>query len=61
LDAPGRGVVVLTRVMAADGREHAEIRLRVALASGQQPAWAHLGLIVTCLEALLARVTRLRR
>src|SRR5690606_35852859 len=57
LDRPGRGVVVLTRVLAADGREHAEIRLRVALAPGGR-ARSHLGLVVSGLASLLSRVAR---
>ena len=57
LRAPGRGVVVLTRVMAADGREHAEVRLRVALAPGPARARAHLARLVSGLDALLTGVT----
>ena len=56
VDGP-RGVVVLTRVLAADGREHAEIRLRVALAPGGR-ARSHLALVVAGLASLLARVSR---
>jgi hypothetical protein len=50
-------VVVLTRVMAADGREHAEVRLRVALAPGPARARAHLARLVSGLDALLTGVT----
>jgi hypothetical protein len=61
LDVPGRGVVVLTRVRAADGREHAEVRLRVALAAGDGQARVHLRLLLTELQVLLTRVCHLRR
>ena len=58
LRVPGRGVTVLTRVMAADGREHVEIRTRIALAPGEQQARAHLALIVRELQNHLRRVIR---
>ena len=54
------GVVVLTRVLATTGREHVEIRFRIGLASGDPHARHHLAQIVTGLDALLRRVTRLR-
>lgn len=60
LTAPG-GTVVLTRVMAANGAEHVEIRTRVRLAPGDEPARAHLTHILTELDAHLRRVTRLPR
>ena len=59
LDSP-TGVVVLTRVLAATGREHIEIRIRIGLASGEPHARTHLTQIVYGLDALLRRVTRLR-
>jgi hypothetical protein len=56
LTAGPAGTVVLTRVLAADGRQHVEIRTRITLASGE-PA-AHLAHILIGLEALLGRVIR---
>jgi hypothetical protein len=60
LTVPGMGRVVLTRVRAANGREHAEIRTTIALADGEPAARAHLAHILANLEALLKRVTRTR-
>lgn len=53
-----RGVSVLTRVQAADGRQHVEVRIRITLARGETNSRAHLALILSALEALLKRVTR---
>jgi hypothetical protein len=61
LDAPGRGVIVLTRVLAADGRQHVEIRTRIRLATGERPARAHLAQVLAELDAHLRRVTALTR
>ena len=58
LDAGPRGVVVLTRVLAATGRQHVEIRTRITLASGEAHARAHLARILTALDALLRRLVR---
>ncbi|MCL7459900.1 hypothetical protein M8I35_22245 [Micromonospora sp. MSM11] len=38
VNLPGHGRAVLTRVVAANGRQHAEIRLRVALAPAEPAA-----------------------
>jgi hypothetical protein len=57
----GAGLVVLTRILAAGGREHVEIRVRIGLAPGEASARAHLAQIVTGFAALLRRVTRMRR
>ncbi|WP_018908811.1 hypothetical protein [Salinispora arenicola] len=38
VDLPGRARAVLVRVRTAAGREHAEVRVRVALASGEVAA-----------------------
>lgn len=47
VDLPGHGRAVLVRVRAADGREHAEVRLRVALAPAEPAARRQLaGLLV---------------
>lgn len=59
LEAPGRGVIVLTRVQAVDGREHVEIRTRIGLASGEHNARVHLARILNELDAHLRRVAAL--
>ncbi|WP_405095554.1 hypothetical protein [Micromonospora sp. NBC_01412] len=38
VDLPGHGRAVLVRVRTAAGREHAEVRVRVALAPGEPAA-----------------------
>ncbi len=44
LDAGSRGVIVLTRVLAATGRQHVEIRTRITLANaGEVHARAQSG------------------
>ena len=58
LDAGSRGVIVLTRVLAATGRQHVEIRTRITLAPGEAHARAHLARILTALDALLRRLVR---
>jgi ABC-type hemin transport system ATPase subunit len=55
------GVIVLTRVRAADGAEHVEIRTRITLARGEMQARAHLARILTQLDALLRHLVRLPR
>jgi hypothetical protein len=49
-------VTVLTRVRAADGSEHVEVRTRIRLAVGDRAARAHLGLVVADLDRHLRRV-----
>ncbi len=61
LSAGPAGVAVLTRVLAADGRQHVEIRTRITLAAGEPQARAHLAHILTSLQALLKRVISRRR
>jgi hypothetical protein len=61
LDAGNRGVLVLTRVRAADGSQHVEIRTRITLAPGEDNARAHLARILTLLDALLRHLIRLPR
>ena len=61
LDAPGRGVIVLTRVQAANGLQHVEIRTRIRLAHGEAASRVHLARILCELDAHLRRVTRLMR
>jgi hypothetical protein len=58
IHAGAKGVVIVTRVRAVDGSEHAEIVTRIALASGEVPARAHLGRILTELDALIRRLIR---
>ena len=59
VDGGSRGVMVLTRVLAADGRQHVEIRTRIVLsASGEVGARRELGAILSALDALLRRLVR---
>lgn len=55
VDLPGYGRAVLTRVRAADGREHAELRLRVALAPAEPAARRQLAAILTSARDLVTR------
>ncbi|MEV0561956.1 hypothetical protein [Dactylosporangium sp. NPDC050588] len=58
IDVPGLGRALLTRVRAADGREHAEVTLTVALAAVEPVArWQLLGL-ARDLAAVMNRATR---
>jgi hypothetical protein len=50
------GTIVLTRVLAANGRQHVEIRTRIELAPGEAQSRRHLGTILTDLQAHLHRV-----
>jgi hypothetical protein len=60
LDAGRRGVVVLTRVLAANGCQYVEIRTRIALTGGgEAAARRQLGHILSALDALLRRLVRL--
>lgn len=54
VDLPGHGRAVLNRVRGQDGREHAEIRLRVALVDAE--IWAQWQLR-TALKGLRTLVT----
>jgi ABC-type hemin transport system ATPase subunit len=59
LDAGPHGRMVLTRVLAADGRQHVEIRTRITLTNaGEANARAQLARILTQLDALLGRLIR---
>jgi len=58
LGIPGRASTALTRVLAADGRQHVEITTSVALAAGDGPAREHLARILTELDAHLQRLAR---
>ncbi|GAA1546810.1 hypothetical protein GCM10009827_078770 [Dactylosporangium maewongense] len=55
LDAPGLGRVILTRVQASDGREHAEVRLTVALAATETVARQQLMALTNDLDTVLSR------
>lgn len=55
---PGHGRATLTRVQGTDGREHAEVRLTVALADAEPCARVQLLGIAHDLHALLGRTTQ---
>lgn len=57
VDLPGHGRAVVTRVRAADGREHAEIRARIALHSTDTGARWQLSGLLSGLDWLLSAVT----
>jgi hypothetical protein len=56
VDLPGHGRAVITRVRAADGREHAEVRARIALHSTEAGARWQLDTLLTGLDRLLCAV-----
>ncbi|GAA2599069.1 hypothetical protein GCM10010399_32250 [Dactylosporangium fulvum] len=58
VDVPGLGRAVLTRVRAADGREHAEVTLTVALAAAEPVARHQLLGLARDLGAVIGRATR---
>ncbi|MFF5227330.1 hypothetical protein [Dactylosporangium sp. NPDC000521] len=58
VSVPGLGRALLTRVRAADGREHAEVTLTVALATAEPYARQQLLLLTTDLTRVLERATR---
>ena len=55
---PGYGRATLTRIRASDGREHAEVRLTVALAEAEPCARVQLLGVATDLRTLLDHATR---
>lgn len=57
VDVPGLGRALLTRVRAADGREHAEVTLTVTLAAAEPHARAQLLGLARDLAAVIARAT----
>lgn len=57
IDLPGHGRAVLTRVRA-QGREHAEVRIRVALAGAEPAARRQLRSVLDDLRALLVRAAQ---
>ena len=58
---PGYGRAVLTRVRDQHGREHAEIRARIALDADEYAARVQLRTALTDLRALLSRAAQLTR
>lgn len=54
-DVPGLARAVLVRVRAADGKEHAEIRVRLALDRSDLTARDQLRLLLAGLRTLLVR------
>ncbi|WP_433051688.1 hypothetical protein [Dactylosporangium sp. CS-033363] len=61
VEVPGLGRAVLTRVQDADGREHAEVRLTVALDADDLTARVQLGGVVRDLKAVIGRAANVRR
>jgi hypothetical protein len=64
VDVPGYGRAVVTRVRDAQGRECADVRVRIALASDEYTARWQLRTALTALRDLLtlaARPTAVRR
>ena len=53
VDLPGHGRAVVTRVQAADGREHAEVRARLLLHTTDTGARWQLRTLLTGLDRLL--------
>ncbi|MFF3865054.1 hypothetical protein [Micromonospora sp. NPDC001898] len=61
VDLPGHARAVLVRVRASDGRDHAEIRVRVALADVDPAARRQLGTLLADLRDLVTRAAAVRR
>ncbi|GLY24834.1 hypothetical protein [Micromonospora sp. NBRC 101691] len=61
VDLPGHARAVLVRVRASDGREHAEIRVRVALVDVEPAARRQLGTLLADLRDLVIRAAAIRR
>lgn len=55
IDLPGHGRAVLTRVQASNGQQHAEIRVRVALADTEPTARRQLHTLLTDLRQVVTR------
>ncbi|GII26496.1 hypothetical protein [Planosporangium mesophilum] len=53
LTVPGAGTAVITRVRSADGAEHADIRLSVALPADEPAARLRLAALLTHLRTLI--------
>lgn len=61
VDLPGHARAVLTRVRASDGHEHAEIRVRVALADVDPAARRQLATLLADLRDLVTRAAAIRQ
>ncbi|MFG1801027.1 hypothetical protein ACGFI4_12765 [Micromonospora carbonacea] len=61
VDLPGHARAVLVRVRASDGREHAEIRVRVALADTDPAARRQLGTLLAGLRDLVTHAAATRK
>ena len=61
IHTPGRGRLVLTRVSASDGREHAEVTVRLYLSGHEAIATQQLLILTRQLQGLLAAVPTTRR
>jgi hypothetical protein len=63
IDLPGAGTAVLTRIRAANGAQHAEIRLSVRLPDTEPAARLRLAALLTHLHTLIgpARTDRAHR
>jgi hypothetical protein len=61
IDIDPGGVAVLTRVRDRAGREHAEIRLRLALHTAEPAARRELAHLLTELQDLLTRINHPQR
>ncbi|WBB81290.1 hypothetical protein O7606_07945 [Micromonospora sp. WMMD882] len=61
VDLPGHARAVLTRVRTATGRDHAEIRLRVALAVTEPAARRQLAGLLTDVRRTVTRAALARR
>jgi hypothetical protein len=55
VDLPGYGRAALVRVRADDAHDHAEIRIRIALAAHEASARRQLRTVLTDLRALVVR------
>jgi hypothetical protein len=60
IDVPGHGRAVLGRAQDADGRQYAEIRLRIALHPAEPVARRQLASALCDLRALITRATNPR-
>ncbi|GII20844.1 hypothetical protein [Planosporangium mesophilum] len=58
---PGAGTAVLTRVRAADGTDHADIRLSAALPADEPAARLRLAALLTHLRTLIGPPRAARR
>ena len=61
LHVPGRASLVLTRVLAATGRQHVEVTTSIGLADDEPAARAHLARVLAEITIHLWRLARLAR